>query len=94
MWTEWKPTWTLRALVVFAGLFGVLLMIDRPVGRTILVLQAINTLVIAATWSVGGRFLVPLFALWCVAAGIGLWAIAVAVTERRQQVREILDILP
>lgn len=85
--SEWK-IYRLRDIILC--LVGTLMFLDLAAGRILLGLAVINTLVIAATWSVDGRFIVPIIPLIGSASGLGIWAIIVALTEFRRPIRDAM----
>ena len=84
VWKEWKPVFLDDKVLVATSLLGVLLLVGDPILPIILSFLAINTLIVMATWSTSGRFLVPTLPLIHVASGIGAWQVLVVLTERRR----------
>ena len=86
-WQLWQPRMHWDALVL--GLAALGLAVWPPAGdrRVIIGLLAANTLAVAATWSVGGRFLVPLLPVIHMATACGLWAALLIATEGRTECR-------
>ncbi|MBA3315558.1 MAG: glycosyltransferase family 39 protein [Planctomycetota bacterium] len=90
IWQLWQPRMHWDALVLGLAAFGFLIWPVQSERRIFGGLLLANTLAVAVTWSVGGRFLVPMLPVLHAAAACGCWAIALAVTERRAHVREWL----
>jgi 4-amino-4-deoxy-L-arabinose transferase-like glycosyltransferase len=60
MWQEYRPRVRTEWLIGLSAAAGVLLTIRRPDTRLFLALHAVNCVAIGCTWSVEGRFVVPL----------------------------------
>jgi 4-amino-4-deoxy-L-arabinose transferase-like glycosyltransferase len=92
-WQLWKPTMHWDALILGLAAFGLVLWPATDERRVYAALLLTNTLAVAVTWSVGGRFLVPLLPAVHVIAACGAWVMLLAMTERRFAVREWLTLL-
>ena len=90
VWQLWQPRMHWDALVLGLAAFGLVLWPVAAERRLLGGLLLANTLAVAATWSVAGRFLVPLLPVLHVAAACGAWIVLLAVTERRKTVRDWL----
>jgi len=90
VWQLWKPTMHWDALILGLAVFGLALWPTRDERRVLAALLIANTLAVAVTWSVGGRFLVPLLPVLHALAACGAWVMLLAMTERRFAVREWL----
>ncbi|MGC1275023.1 MAG: glycosyltransferase family 39 protein [Planctomycetaceae bacterium] len=86
-WQLWQPRMHWDALVLGLAALGLVLWPVTTDRRVLCGLLLANTLAVAATWSVGGRFLVPLLPMLHAAAACGLWAMILVATERRSDVR-------
>ncbi|HEX6987064.1 MAG TPA: glycosyltransferase family 39 protein, partial [Planctomycetaceae bacterium] len=84
---EWRPWMFWDGLVLGLAALGLVLWPVAADRRVFVGLLAANTLAVAATWSVAGRFLVPMLPILHAAAACGLWAAILAATERRSVVR-------
>lgn len=89
-WQLWKPTMHWDALILGLAAFGLVLWPAKQERRVLAVLLLANTLAVAVTWSVGGRFLVPLLPVLHILAACGAWVMLLAMSERRAAVREWL----
>jgi 4-amino-4-deoxy-L-arabinose transferase-like glycosyltransferase len=78
IWSELAPPSTSKAALLFLSLFGLLLILDQPIARVMIGLHLANFTAIGLTWSVGGRFLVPVLPVIFLGAVVGLWAMATA----------------
>ena len=78
------------AFVLVVAAFGLILWPVATDRRVFAVILLANTLAVAVTWSVGGRFLVPVLPLIHAAAACGVWVMLLAVTDRRAGVRDWL----
>jgi hypothetical protein len=85
IWSEWKPAGATGALVLFAALFGGVFLRGSVLARASLTMILGDVLMIAATWSVDGRFVfpvsVPIYAL----SGIGGWLLLRCVADLRAE---------
>ncbi|WP_197444194.1 glycosyltransferase family 39 protein [Maioricimonas rarisocia] len=77
------------AILVFA-LLGIVVLFARVEGQVIAALLLAQALTVGLTWSVSGRFLIPLLGGLHAAAGVGLWAAFVLLVERRHAARRLL----
>lgn len=84
---EWLPRMQWEALILGLFAFGAALWPSRDDRRILLGLLAANAFAIALTWSVGGRFQVPLLPVLHVFAACGLWAALVMITDGLPTVR-------
>jgi hypothetical protein len=71
--TEWRRWLERGPLVLIATAVGVVATIVRPFGLIALTAVLATTVCVAATWSVGGRFVAPIHPLLHVATGVGAW---------------------
>jgi hypothetical protein len=88
IWSEWKPPGGITgALVLFAALFAITFVRGSNLSRACVTMVLGDLLMIAATWSVEGRFVfpvaVPLYAL----AGIGIWLMFCAISDLRGELQ-------
>jgi len=60
VWHEYRPRARTEWMIGLSAVAGVLLTLHRPDTRLLLVLHAVNCVAIGCTWSVEGRFVVPL----------------------------------
>ncbi len=60
IWQEYRPRTRTEWLICIAATLGLLFSLRRPDTRLFVALHVISCLVIAATWSVEGRFVMPL----------------------------------
>ncbi len=89
-WQLWKPTMHWDALILGLAAFGLALWPTKEERRVFAALLLANTLAVAVTWSVGGRFLVPLLPVLHALAACGAWVMLLAMCERRGAVLEWL----
>ena len=75
VWTEWKPGLPWDSLILGLAALGLAVWPNRTERQLMCGLLAANTLAVAVTWSVGGRFLVPILPVLHAAAAAGLWAV-------------------
>jgi hypothetical protein len=86
-WQLWQPRMHWDALIFGLAAFGLVLWPVARERRVLVGLLVANTLAVAATWCVGGRFLVPLLPLLHAGAACGLWVVLLAVMDFRGAVR-------
>ena len=72
VWQEYRPRSASACLILGAAVLGALSTLGQHDTRVLLLLHAMNAIVIGATWSVEGRFVVPLLFSIHVLAGIGI----------------------
>ena len=73
--SEWRRWLERGPLVLIAASVGILATIRRPFGLIALTAALATSACVAATWSVGGRFVTPIHPLLHVATGVGAWTI-------------------
>jgi hypothetical protein len=87
IWSEWKPSSTTGALVLFTAVFAGAFLRGSAFARACLAMILGDVMMIAATWSVEGRFvfsaIVPLYAL----AGVGSWLLLRFVADLNVELR-------
>lgn len=83
VWQLWRPTMHWDALILGLALLGWCLWPDRREWGLVTGFLIANTLAVGLTWSVGGRFLVPLLPLINSLAACGLWGAIALVCQRR-----------
>lgn len=83
IWSEWRPHGKRQTLLlVFAALgLAFLFWRARREAVTYLCILVAGTLSIGVTWSVGGRFLVPVLPVVIALSSIGMWSLVVLVSE-------------
>jgi 4-amino-4-deoxy-L-arabinose transferase-like glycosyltransferase len=74
---EFRPRAISEAILLVLSFVGACAMWPRPEGKALLAVVLANALAIGATWSVEGRFLVPMLFVQHVFAAFGGWWIAV-----------------
>ena len=79
---EFRPRTAPEAVLLALAVFGAIVTWSSAETRLTLTLTAINALSIAATWSVEGRFLVPLLLVEHLLAAAGLWWIICRLSGR------------
>ena len=81
----WIPSGPMQGslLVLAIAGFAVYFCMRRREALCILVLLGACTLAVAGTWTVGGRFIVPVLPLLAMLAGLGTWCVLVLLAERR-----------
>jgi hypothetical protein len=72
---EFRPRTVSEMLILCLCVVGAIIDRRRPQSRIGLALVAINALAIGLTWSVGGRFLVPLLFVFHLWSGLALWSL-------------------
>jgi hypothetical protein len=87
IWSELAPPSASKAALLFLSLFGLLMILDQPIARVMMGLHLANLTAIGLTWSVGGRFLVPVLPVIFLGAVVGLWAMASAFLECRPEIQ-------
>ena len=83
VWNEWRPYGVRQTfLLIFAalGLLFLLWRVPRAAAVYFCILTAC-TLSIAITWSVGGRFLVPVLPVAIGLSSLGMWGFIILATE-------------
>ena len=81
VYQEFRPRSPSELMVFGFALVGLTLLIKRTEGWVFAGLLLMNVVAVAATWSVEGRFLVPLLFVFHVLAAVGLWSTLVAVFD-------------
>lgn len=84
VWRMWQPTMHWDALILGLAFLGWCLWPDRREWGLLTGFLVANTLAVGVTWSVGGRFLVPLLPLINGLAACGLWGAMGLVWHQRQ----------
>ncbi len=84
---EFRPYTGSDTVVYFLAVFGLFSTRKKMEGKILSGLLVINMFAVAATWSVSGRFLVPLLFVIHVAAAIGLWGIIIWIQQVLQDGR-------
>lgn len=70
---EFRPyTWS-DAIIYLLAVFGLFSLKKTVEGKILIGLVLINMFAVAVTWSVSGRFLIPLLFVFHVAAAFGMW---------------------
>lgn len=87
---EFRPYTGSDAVVYFLAVFGLFSMRKRVEGKILSGLLVINMFAVAATWSVSGRFLVPLLFVIHLAAAMGMWTIIIWIQQILQNDREFV----
>jgi 4-amino-4-deoxy-L-arabinose transferase-like glycosyltransferase len=87
VWSEWKPASTAAAFVLFAAALGGAFVGRSAFGWACMTMVFGDVLMIAATWSVGGRFTFPVVAPLYALAGAGAWLLFRIVTDLREDLR-------
>jgi 4-amino-4-deoxy-L-arabinose transferase-like glycosyltransferase len=87
VWSEWKPSSTAPAFVLFAAALGSAFVGRSAFGWACMAMVFGDVLMIAATWSVGGRFTFPVVAPLYALAGAGAWLLFRIVTDLREDLR-------
>jgi 4-amino-4-deoxy-L-arabinose transferase-like glycosyltransferase len=87
IWQLWQPRMHWDALILGLMAFGAVLWPAAAERRIFLMMLIANTIAVAVTWSVGGRFLVPLLPIVHAFAACGLWVALLALTDRRRETR-------
>jgi 4-amino-4-deoxy-L-arabinose transferase-like glycosyltransferase len=79
----WQPRGMFRMGLLVGGALGLVLLsrIEFRAALVFLSLLAANTAAVAATWTVGDRFTVPVLPLMTVLSAAGLWGLIVAAAE-------------
>lgn len=75
VWNEYRPRSLPETILSLLSIAGLMLTIRRPVTHVMIALHCASALAIAATWSVEGRFLVPLMLSQHVWAAFALTAL-------------------
>src|SRR5690606_16847719 len=86
-WQLWQPRMHWDALVLALAICGAVLWPSASERRILIAFLAANTVGVGVTWSVGGRFLVPVLPIIHMFASCGLWVALLAMFERRVDVR-------
>jgi hypothetical protein len=87
IWSEWKPAGTTGALVLFAAIFGGAFLRGSMLVRACLTMILGDILMIAATWSVEGRFIFPVAVPVYALAGIGGWLLLRCIGDLRGELQ-------
>jgi len=82
---ELRPRSWPVAVIILSGLIGLILGRREPVSQICLALLAVNAVAIGITWSVDGRFLVPLLFAFHYGAGVLCAKLLACGTELRQR---------
>jgi hypothetical protein len=90
-WQLWQPRMHWDALILGLAALGLILWPVTADRRIFASLLLANTLAVAATWCVGGRFLVPLLPVLHTAAACGLWLALLAAIDARRLIRRGLN---
>jgi 4-amino-4-deoxy-L-arabinose transferase-like glycosyltransferase len=79
----WRPRGSLQMGLLVGCTLGFMLLaqIEFRAALVFLSILAVNTAAVAATWTVGDRFTVPVLPLMTVLSAAGLWGLIVAATE-------------
>jgi hypothetical protein len=75
IWSEVRRPGLSRAVPLILVLLGLVVIRDQPVAQVLIGILSMNFVSIGLTWSVGGRFLVPVLPVVCLAAGLEFWAV-------------------
>jgi|GEM_PF-928669 len=89
---EFRPHGPGELAILMFALLGLAVLFSRPEGQVIAALLVAQTLAVSLTWSVSGRFLIPLLGGLHAAAAVGLWAAYVLLVERRAGARQLLNV--
>jgi 4-amino-4-deoxy-L-arabinose transferase-like glycosyltransferase len=92
IFSEFQPYTLSEAFVACFALIGLALTIKTLSGKVFCGMILTNALAVAVTWSVSGRFLVPLLFVIHVLAAVGLWSTLLMVTDYLQHTWARLNI--
>lgn len=92
-WQLWQPRMHWDALILGLAVFGLVLWPSASERRIWCGVLLANTLAVAVTWSVAGRFLVPMLPVLHAVAACGLWTMILAATDRLSVVRDWLNVV-
>lgn len=88
--SEWQPHGLRESFLLGFAILGFLVLLMRVPRRAaaIFFILAACTLAIAVTWSVGGRFIVPVLPVLMSLSALGIWSFIVSATELPQLLAE------
>lgn len=83
IWSEWRPYGLRQTLLLIFAALGLLFLLWRAPREAAVYfcILAACTLSIAITWSVGGRFIVPVLPVVIALSSLGMWAFVISATE-------------
>ncbi|MFG0335764.1 MAG: glycosyltransferase family 39 protein [Maioricimonas sp. JB049] len=89
---EFRPHGPGELAILMFGLLGIVILAARVEGQVIAAVLLAQALTVGLTWSVSGRFLIPLLGGLHAAAGVGLWAAFVLLVKHRRTARRLLRV--